>query len=162
MKRAGDAVMSEGKQCLQRDVTEVDVSRRGAGITCLMFVGVHTPYDEYIAMVKTETNVSSQTTCCLSVTLLRRSVARKCCSSQVSLCHSTRCLVCCRRNGARSVPRNLTRHRLSACSRDLLTPISDSRLHQDALRSQKIVAYHPCIESATSLSPSCLSCPRST
>ena len=27
-----------GKQCLQRDVTEVDVSRRGAGRTCLMFI----------------------------------------------------------------------------------------------------------------------------
>ena len=28
----------EDKQCLQRDVTEVDVSRRGAGRTCLMFI----------------------------------------------------------------------------------------------------------------------------
>ena len=71
----------------------------------------HTSYDEYIAVVKTGTNVSSQPTCCLSVTLLSRSVARKCCSSQVSLCHSTRCPVCCMRNGTRSVPRNLTRHR---------------------------------------------------
>ena len=33
-----DATTNEGKQCLQRDVTEVDVSRRGAGRTCLMFV----------------------------------------------------------------------------------------------------------------------------
>ena len=33
-----DATMNEDKPCLQRDVTEVDVSRRGAGRTCLMFV----------------------------------------------------------------------------------------------------------------------------
>ena len=33
-----DTTMNEDKQCLQRDVTEVDVSRRGAGRTCLMFV----------------------------------------------------------------------------------------------------------------------------
>ena len=32
-----DATRYEDKQCLQRDVTEVDVSRRGAGRTCLMF-----------------------------------------------------------------------------------------------------------------------------
>ena len=33
-----DATKYEDKQCLQRDVTEVDVLRRGAGRTCLMFV----------------------------------------------------------------------------------------------------------------------------
>ena len=33
-----DATKYEDKQCLQRDVTEVDVSRRGAGRTCLMFI----------------------------------------------------------------------------------------------------------------------------
>ena len=33
-----DATKNEDKQCLQRDVTEVDVSRRGAGRTRLMFV----------------------------------------------------------------------------------------------------------------------------
>ena len=33
-----DGTMSEGKQRLQRDVTEVDVSKRSAGRTCLMFV----------------------------------------------------------------------------------------------------------------------------
>ena len=32
------ATMNEDKPCLQRDVTEVDVSRRGAGRTCLKFV----------------------------------------------------------------------------------------------------------------------------
>ena len=33
-----DAAKNEDKQCLQRDVTEVDVSRRGAGRTCLMCI----------------------------------------------------------------------------------------------------------------------------
>ena len=33
-----DATKYENKQCLQRDVTEVDVSRRCAGRTCLMFI----------------------------------------------------------------------------------------------------------------------------
>ena len=33
-----DTTMNEDKQCSQRDVTEVDVSRRGAGRTRLMFV----------------------------------------------------------------------------------------------------------------------------
>ena len=33
-----DATKYEDKQYLQRDVTEVDVSRRGAGRTCLMFI----------------------------------------------------------------------------------------------------------------------------
>ena len=33
-----DASKYDDKQRLQRDVTEVDVSRRGAGRTCLMFV----------------------------------------------------------------------------------------------------------------------------
>ena len=33
-----DTTMNEDKQCLQRDVTEVDVSRRSAGKTRLMFV----------------------------------------------------------------------------------------------------------------------------
>ena len=33
-----DATKYEDKQCLQRDVTEVDVSKRTAGRTCLMFV----------------------------------------------------------------------------------------------------------------------------
>ena len=33
-----DATKYENKQCLQRDVAEVDVSRRCAGRTCLMFV----------------------------------------------------------------------------------------------------------------------------
>ena len=97
-----DALMS---QCLQRHVTEVDVSRRGAGRTCLMFVVFLRRMMSTLQWSSLETNVSSQLTCCCSVTLLLRSVAWKCCSSQVSLCHLTRCLVCYIRNGARSVPR---------------------------------------------------------
>ena len=38
MTCAEDATKYEDKQCLQRDVTDVDVSRRGAGRTCLMFI----------------------------------------------------------------------------------------------------------------------------
>ena len=33
-----DAAKNGDKQCLQRDVTQVDVSRRGAGRTCLVFI----------------------------------------------------------------------------------------------------------------------------
>ena len=33
-----DATKYEDKQCLQRDITEVDVSRRGAERTCSMFI----------------------------------------------------------------------------------------------------------------------------
>ena len=47
-----DATKYEDKQCLQRDVTEVDVSRRGAGRTCLMFI-VTRVCNAYIAMAKT-------------------------------------------------------------------------------------------------------------
>ena len=78
-----DATMNEGKQCLQRDVTEADVSRSGAGRTCLMFVFLHVMMST-LEWSRLETNVSSQPTCCCSVTLPHRSVARKCCSSQVS------------------------------------------------------------------------------
>ena len=95
-----------------------------------------------------DTSVGSQTTFCLSITLLLQSVARKCCSSQGSLCHSTRCLVCCVRNGARSVPRNLTRHRLER----VLTRFVDTHPWTAVcISQQKSVAYHPCIESVTSL-----------
>ena len=38
MTWTNDATMNEDKPCLQRDVTEVDVSRRGAGRTCLMLL----------------------------------------------------------------------------------------------------------------------------
>ena len=87
MTWAEDATMNEGKQCLQRNETSLkSMSRGGCGKNMLDVCCVHTSYDEYIAMVKSGTNVGSQRTCCLSVTLLSRSVARKC-SSQVSLCH---------------------------------------------------------------------------
>ena len=73
---------------------------------------VPTSYDEYIAIVTTG-NECQLSDYMLFVSNLATAVcACKCCSSQVSLCHSTHCLVCCMRNGARSVPRNLTRHRL--------------------------------------------------
>ena len=36
-----DTAMNEDKQCLQRDVTEVDVSRRCAGRTRFMFVSTY-------------------------------------------------------------------------------------------------------------------------
>ena len=109
---------------------------------------VPTLYDEYIGMVKSgnECMSASQTTCCLSVTLLRQSVARKCCCNQVSVCHSTLCLVCCMRNGARSVPRNLTWHRLE----HILTRLVDTHLWIASVK-QNSVAYHPCIESVTSM-----------
>ena len=41
---AEGTTMNEDKQCLQRNVTEADVSRRGAGRTCLMFVMFIMPY----------------------------------------------------------------------------------------------------------------------
>ena len=48
-----DATINEDKQCLQRDVTEVDVSRRGAGRKNMLDVCCDpTFYDEYSAMVK--------------------------------------------------------------------------------------------------------------
>ena len=33
-----DTTMNEDKKCFQRDVTEIDVSRKGAGRTCMMLV----------------------------------------------------------------------------------------------------------------------------
>ena len=83
-----DATMSEGKQCLQQDVTEVDVSRRGAGRTCLIccvLMGT-------LQRSRLEANVSFQPMCCCSVCFLLWPVARKCCSSQVSFMSLTRCL----------------------------------------------------------------------
>ena len=38
------------KQRLQRDVTEVDVSRRGAGSTCLMFIVTDTPHTSLLLL----------------------------------------------------------------------------------------------------------------
>ena len=103
--------------------------------TCLMFAVTIRRMMSTLQWTRSDTNVRSRTTCCLSVTLLRMSVAPKCCSNQISWCHSTRCLVCCMRNDARCVPRNLTRH----------------RVERILVVKQKSVAYHPCIESVTSL-----------
>ena len=110
--------MGEGKQCVQRGVTEVDVSGRGAGRTYLMFVVFPRRVMSTLQWSRPETNVSSRPTCCCSVSVLLRSLARKCCSSQVSFMSLARCM----QGGARNVPQNLTLHRLSAYSRDLLTP----------------------------------------
>ena len=46
MTWAEDATMSEGKQCLQRDVTEADVSRSGAGNKMLDVCCVPTSHEE--------------------------------------------------------------------------------------------------------------------
>ena len=68
-----DATMNGGKQCLQRDVTAADVSRRCAGRTCLMFVEVLRRMMGTLQRSRLETNVSSPPTYCYSVTLLLRS-----------------------------------------------------------------------------------------
>ena len=57
------ATKNEDKQCLRRDVTEVDVSRRGAGRTCLMFVVIPRCSTSKLRWSRPETNVCSQTTC---------------------------------------------------------------------------------------------------
>ena len=90
-----DATTSEDKQCLQRDVTEVDVSRRGGGRTCLMFDVFLRRMMSTLQRSRPETNVSSQPTCCCTVSSLLWSVARRCCSSQVSLMLLIRCLQSC-------------------------------------------------------------------
>ena len=55
-----DATMNEDKPCLQRDVTEVDVPRRGAGRTCLMFVMIPRCTMSTEQWSNAETNVSGQ------------------------------------------------------------------------------------------------------
>ena len=50
--------MSEDKQCLQRDITEVFVSRRGGGKNMLDVCCEVTSHDEYVAMVKTKKRMS--------------------------------------------------------------------------------------------------------
>ena len=65
--------------------------------TCLMFV-VFLCSTRMISTFQRsgpETNVSFQPTCCCSVSLLLWSVARKCCSSQVSCVSLPRCLQSC-------------------------------------------------------------------
>ena len=72
--------MNEDKQCLQRDTTEGRCLEEGCGKNML---------DDCMFLCRT--SVSFQPTCCCSVTLLMWSVARKCCSSQVSLCVAQHC-----------------------------------------------------------------------
>ena len=103
-----DVTMSEGKQSFQRDVTEADVSRRGAGRTCLMLVVFLRRLMSTLQRSRPETSVGLQFSCCCSVSLLQWSAARKCCSSQVSFMSLVRFM----QSGARNMPL----HRLSAYS----------------------------------------------
>ena len=126
-----DSTMSEGKQCLQRDVSEAHVSRRGAGRTCLMFVVFLRRMMSTLQRSRLETNVSFKRTCCCSVSLLLWSVARKCCSSQVSFMSSTRCLQSC-------VTELTTEPNIAQTERALTrlvdTASLDRRLHQSSKR----------------------------
>ena len=99
-----EATMSEGKQCLPRDVTEVDVSR-SSGRTCLMLM-----CSVVVSMVKTRNEFQLSA----YMMLVGNFATAVCCAEvlfQPSFFHVSR-----------SVPRNRTLHRLSASSRDLLTP----------------------------------------
>ena len=98
-----DATKYEDKQCLQRDVTEVDVSKRGAGRTCLMFIvtpvedetskalvvvwvgnGERAWCNQYVAMVKIGNECLLGNYMSTRGKLPWQSFARKCCSNQVS------------------------------------------------------------------------------
>ena len=121
-----------------------------AGRTCLMFVVFLRRMMSTWQWSRPDTSVGSQTTFCLSITLLLQSVARKCCSSQGSLCHSTRCLVCCVRNGARSVPRNLTRHRLERVLTRFVdthpwTAVCISQAKECCIPIHVLSLSHPCV-----------------
>ena len=71
-----------------------------------------------------ETNVRSQLACCCSVGMLLRSVARKCCSCQVSFLSLAR--------GIHSGARNDTAQTESVLTRLVDTASLDSRLHQSS------------------------------
>ena len=146
-KRVQDATVSEGKQCVQRDVTEADVSRRGAGRTCLMFVVFLRRMMSTLQWSRPETNVSSQPTCCCSVCVLLRSVARKCCSSLVSFLSLARGMQSGARNERTTEPDIAQTERV--LTRLVDTASLDSRLHQV---EQRVFPQHPCIESV----PSCV------
>ena len=68
-----DATKYEDKQCLQRDVTEVDVSRTGAGRTCLMFIVTRVVQRVHSNGQDRKTIASTQTTC--------RHTVKNCCGS---------------------------------------------------------------------------------
>ena len=122
-----DATKYEDKQCLQRYVTEVDVSRRGAGRTCLMFI-----VTEYVAMVKTGNEcllgnyMSSRGKNCYGILLRGSVVPTKFLLVLLNTLPvedetSNALVVVWVGNGARCVSRDVTLHRLSAYSCDSLT-----------------------------------------
>ena len=81
-----DATEYEDKQCLQRDVTEVDVSLRGAGRTSPRGATSMQQWDRKRMFVGKKLVVTR-------FELLWPSLARKCCSNQVSsgvACHAAR------------------------------------------------------------------------
>ena len=121
------ATKNEDKQCLRRDVTEVDVSRRRAGRTCLGVCCDPTLYNEYTAMIETGNEcllgnyMSSRGENCYG-SLLRGSVVPT--KFVLVLLYTlpmedetSNALVVARvGNGARSVSRDVTLRRLSARS----------------------------------------------
>ena len=121
---------------------KVDVSRRGAGRTCLMFVVITTRCDEYVVMVKTGNECQPQPTCRHTVT----SATMACCaevlfqSANTLLAeHETSNASVVIWSGERSTPS--TKERNSAQSEGVLTRLvvhsafPDSRLY----RAQKRV-----------------------
>ena len=54
-----DTTMSEDKQCLQRDITEVTCLEEGCGKNMLDVCCEVTSHDEYVAMVKTNKRMSA-------------------------------------------------------------------------------------------------------
>ena len=117
----------------------------GAGRTCLTFVVLFRRMMSTLQWPRPETNVSFQLTCCCSVSLLFLSVARMCCSSQVSFMSLTRCLQSCV-TGRTTEPNAVQTERVVTRFVDLMTP--DSRLHQSSKKS--VSPQHPCIDSVLS------------
>ena len=157
-----DATMNEDKQCLQRDVTEVDVSRRCVGRICLMFVMIPRRVTSALQWSRPETNVSTQPTCrqtvsfatavCCTEVLFQPSFSLVCLTRCLrNMRHPTRWLGCGPGNGARCVPRNVTWYRLSAHSRKTYsTPHSCLPSASRCVKNKRVFARHPCIEPVTS------------
>ena len=120
-----DATKNEDKQCLQRDVTEVDVSRRSAGRTCLMLCciprGTTSTYQWSRLETKLTDYMSSHGKNCYGG-LLRGSVVPAeflfvlLNTSSVVDETSNALVVVWSGNGARCVSRDVTLHRLSGYS----------------------------------------------
>ena len=68
--------MSLDKQCLQRDITEENFSRRGCGKNLLDVCEVMS-CDEYVAVVMIEKRITAQLTCCYTVTFATKSLLRR-------------------------------------------------------------------------------------